>query len=138
MKRIGATASATAPTSHEVRHEPIVTFVFLPRAEDHVTTRLLGVEEVTGCLGASGALALHGKRLLGVVGARVSRCPTGRRRTSTIRDVSPQDAPVWDVLRVAPAVVRSFEAGPEGLDVICIGGRKPKEGDTERFEDFWD
>ena len=44
----------------------------------------------------------------------------------------------WDVLRVAPAVVRSFEAGPEGLDVICIGGRKPKGGDTERFEDFWD
>jgi hypothetical protein len=44
----------------------------------------------------------------------------------------------WDVLRVAPEVVRSFEAGPEGLDVICIGGRKPKGGDTERFEDFWD
>jgi quercetin dioxygenase-like cupin family protein len=44
---------------------------------------------------------------------------------------------VWDVLRVAPAVVRSFEAGPDGLDVICIGGRKPKGGDTERFEDFW-
>jgi hypothetical protein len=38
------------------------------------------------------------------------------------------------VLRVAPPVVRSFEAGPEGLDVICIGGRKPKGGDTERFE----
>jgi quercetin dioxygenase-like cupin family protein len=44
----------------------------------------------------------------------------------------------WDVLRVAPAVVRSFEAGPEGLDVICIGGRKPKGGDTERVADFWD
>ena len=44
----------------------------------------------------------------------------------------------WDVLRVAPAVVRSFEAGPEGLDLICIGGREPKGGDTERFEDFWD
>jgi mannose-6-phosphate isomerase-like protein (cupin superfamily) len=44
----------------------------------------------------------------------------------------------WDVLRVAPEVVRSFEAGPEGLDVICIGGRKPKAGDTERFEDSWD
>jgi quercetin dioxygenase-like cupin family protein len=43
---------------------------------------------------------------------------------------------VWDVLRVAPPVVRSFEAGAEGLDVICIGGRKPKGGDTERFEDF--
>lgn len=44
----------------------------------------------------------------------------------------------WDVLRVAPAVIRAFEAGPEGLDVICIGGRKPKGGDTERVTDFWD
>ena len=43
----------------------------------------------------------------------------------------------WDVLRVAPAVIRSFEAGPDGLDLICIGGRKPKGGDTERFPDFW-
>lgn len=42
-----------------------------------------------------------------------------------------------DVLRVAPAVIRSFEAGPEGMDVICIGGRKPAGGDAERFEDFW-
>ena len=45
---------------------------------------------------------------------------------------------VWDVLRVAPAVVRSFEAGPEGLDVICIGGRKSEGGDSERFNDVWD
>ena len=37
----------------------------------------------------------------------------------------------WDVLRVAPAVIRSFEAGADGLDVICIGGRKPAGGDTE-------
>lgn len=43
----------------------------------------------------------------------------------------------WDVLRVAPAVVRSFEAGPDGLDVICIGGRRPERGDAERFPDFW-
>lgn len=27
----------------------------------------------------------------------------------------------WDVLRVAPCVLRAFEAGPDGLDVICIG-----------------
>lgn len=43
----------------------------------------------------------------------------------------------WDVLRVAPAVIRSFEAGPSGMDVICIGGRKSEGGDAERFEDFW-
>jgi mannose-6-phosphate isomerase-like protein (cupin superfamily) len=44
----------------------------------------------------------------------------------------------WDVLRVAPTVVRSFEAGTEGLDLICLGGRKPTGGDTERVPDFWD
>ena len=43
----------------------------------------------------------------------------------------------WDALRVAPAVIRSFEAGPDGLDVICIGGRKPEGRDSERFPDFW-
>jgi quercetin dioxygenase-like cupin family protein len=44
----------------------------------------------------------------------------------------------WDVLRVAPSVIRSFEAGPEGLDLLCIGGRKPEGGDTERVADPWD
>ena len=43
----------------------------------------------------------------------------------------------WDALRVAPEVIRSFEAGPGGLDVICIGGRKPDGPDSERFPDFW-
>ena len=44
----------------------------------------------------------------------------------------------WDVLRVAPAVIRSFEAGPDGLDLICIGGRRPEGGDNQRFDDPWD
>jgi quercetin dioxygenase-like cupin family protein len=35
----------------------------------------------------------------------------------------------WDVVRVAPEVVRAFEAGPEGLDIIAVGGPKPEEGD---------
>jgi mannose-6-phosphate isomerase-like protein (cupin superfamily) len=41
----------------------------------------------------------------------------------------------WDILRVAPAVMRSFEAGPGGMEIICIGG-KPG-GDTERDEACW-
>jgi quercetin dioxygenase-like cupin family protein len=48
------------------------------------------------------------------------------------------DIKTWDALRVAPAVIRSFEAGPDGLDVICIGGRKPAGPDAERYLDFWD
>jgi quercetin dioxygenase-like cupin family protein len=35
----------------------------------------------------------------------------------------------WDVVRVAPEVVRAFEAGPDGLDIIAVGGPKPADGD---------
>jgi quercetin dioxygenase-like cupin family protein len=35
----------------------------------------------------------------------------------------------WDVVRVAPRVVRAFEAGPDGLDLIAVGGNKPEGGD---------
>ena len=35
----------------------------------------------------------------------------------------------WDVVRVAPEVVRCFEAGPDGLDLIAIGGPRPEGGD---------
>jgi mannose-6-phosphate isomerase-like protein (cupin superfamily) len=43
----------------------------------------------------------------------------------------------WDALRVAPSVIRSFEAGQDGMDLICIGGRRPAGGDNEGFPDFW-
>jgi mannose-6-phosphate isomerase-like protein (cupin superfamily) len=43
----------------------------------------------------------------------------------------------WDVLRVAPPVVRSFEGGPEGLEVIAIGSDRPEGGDGERVEGHW-
>jgi mannose-6-phosphate isomerase-like protein (cupin superfamily) len=35
----------------------------------------------------------------------------------------------WDVVRVAPEVVRAFEAGADGLDIIAVGGPKPADGD---------
>jgi quercetin dioxygenase-like cupin family protein len=35
----------------------------------------------------------------------------------------------WDVLRVAPEVVRAFEAGADGLELVAIGGPKPEDGD---------
>ena len=43
----------------------------------------------------------------------------------------------WDVLRVAPQVIRAFEAGPDGMELLCVGGTRPEGGDHERFEDFW-
>jgi quercetin dioxygenase-like cupin family protein len=47
------------------------------------------------------------------------------------------DVRQWDVVRVAPEVVRAFEAGPDGLDVIAIGGPKPAEGDGVRATANW-
>jgi mannose-6-phosphate isomerase-like protein (cupin superfamily) len=43
----------------------------------------------------------------------------------------------WDVVRVAPEVVRAFEAGPDGLEVIAVGGPKPAEGDGVRATADW-
>ncbi len=35
----------------------------------------------------------------------------------------------WDVVRVSPEVFRAFESGPDGLELIAVGGPKPPEGD---------
>jgi mannose-6-phosphate isomerase-like protein (cupin superfamily) len=43
----------------------------------------------------------------------------------------------WDVVRVAPETARAFEAGPDGLEYIAIGGPKPEGGDGERAEVTW-
>jgi quercetin dioxygenase-like cupin family protein len=43
----------------------------------------------------------------------------------------------WDVVRVSPEVVRAFEAGAEGLDLIAVGGPKPADGDGVAGEATW-
>jgi quercetin dioxygenase-like cupin family protein len=43
----------------------------------------------------------------------------------------------WDVIRVAPPVVRAFEAGPDGLDIIAVGGHKPEGGDGVPSDSAW-
>jgi quercetin dioxygenase-like cupin family protein len=43
----------------------------------------------------------------------------------------------WDVVRVAPEVVRAFEAGPDGLEIIAVGGPKPTESDGVMGEAVW-
>jgi mannose-6-phosphate isomerase-like protein (cupin superfamily) len=44
---------------------------------------------------------------------------------------------MWDVVRVAPEVVRAFEAGPDGLEYIAVGGTRPPDGDGVMVEDWW-
>ncbi len=43
----------------------------------------------------------------------------------------------WDVVRVAPAVVRGFEGGPEGLEFIAVGADRPEDGDGVPVPDWW-
>ena len=44
---------------------------------------------------------------------------------------------LWDTVRVAPEVFRACEAGPDGLEVISVGGPKPEGGDGEPAAADW-
>jgi hypothetical protein len=48
-----------------------------------------------------------------------------------------RDIRQWDVVRVAPEVVRAFEAGPDGLELIAVGGPKPEGGDGVISDTPW-
>jgi mannose-6-phosphate isomerase-like protein (cupin superfamily) len=43
----------------------------------------------------------------------------------------------WDVVRVSPEVVRAFEGGEDGLEVIAIGSDRPEGGDGVRADSAW-
>jgi mannose-6-phosphate isomerase-like protein (cupin superfamily) len=43
----------------------------------------------------------------------------------------------WDVVRVAPAVVRGFEGGPDGLEMVVVGSDRPEAGDGVAVPDWW-
>ena len=46
-----------------------------------------------------------------------------------ILDDEIRDIREWDVVRIGPPVVRAFESGSDGLDLLAIGGPKPEGGD---------
>jgi mannose-6-phosphate isomerase-like protein (cupin superfamily) len=40
-----------------------------------------------------------------------------------------------DAIRVSPSVIRAFEAGPDGLEILAVGARH--EGDGEIIPNWW-
>lgn len=40
-----------------------------------------------------------------------------------------RDVRQWDVIRVSPATIRAFEAGPDGMEFLAIGSQRPEGGD---------
>jgi len=43
----------------------------------------------------------------------------------------------WDAVRVSPPVVRAFEGGPDGLQVLVVGSDRPEGGDGVRTDVNW-
>jgi mannose-6-phosphate isomerase-like protein (cupin superfamily) len=48
-----------------------------------------------------------------------------------------RDIRQWDVIRVGRAVLRGFESGPDGLELIAVGGPRPEGGDGVQTDDPW-
>ena len=47
------------------------------------------------------------------------------------------DVAQWDAVRVAPEVMRAFEAGPDGLDVVAFGAPKTGLQDAKQAMGWW-
>ena len=45
------------------------------------------------------------------------------------------DIEALDAIRVSPGVIRAFEAGPEGIEVLAVGPRR--DGDGEILQGWW-
>ena len=124
---------------------------------DYAIVNLLEIDDdiggrVAGLEGRFGRKLL-GSRDLGVSHwstRRTSRSPaptaTASRRRPTSSSPAPgrvrlddeiRDIRQWDVVRVAPEVVRAFEAGPDGLELIAVGGPKPEGGDGVLSDAPW-
>ena len=52
-------------------------------------------------------------------------------------DDETRDIRTLDAIRVAPQVVRAFEAGPDGLELLAFGPRHEGDGEVLR-ESVWD
>ncbi len=49
-----------------------------------------------------------------------------------------RDIGQWDIVRVAPATVRAFHSGPDGLELLIAASDRPEGGDgVPGPSDFW-
>ena len=43
----------------------------------------------------------------------------------------------WDALRIAPGVMRAFEGGPEGAELVAFGAPNTENADSEVEQGWW-
>jgi quercetin dioxygenase-like cupin family protein len=95
----------------------------------HLGSRDLGISLFSYSPGVRGFAHSHREQ----EEAYVIVAGAGRMRVGdTVLDVGQ-----WDVVRVAPEAVRAFEAGPDGLEVVAVGGPKPEGGDGVGSDEPW-
>jgi mannose-6-phosphate isomerase-like protein (cupin superfamily) len=99
-------------------------------ARSHIDSRDLGVTYISYAPGVRSPVG-HSHREQEEVYVVVSG--SGRiKLDEDIRDLKP-----WDVVRIAPSTVRGVEGGPEGIQLIAIGSRRPEGGDGVLAPDGW-
>jgi hypothetical protein len=79
----------------------------------------------------SSVLSPEGRGVMSAVPAAIPAATTGRVKL----DDEIADVRVLDAIRIGPAVVRAFEAGPDGLEFLVFG--RHHEGDGETVDDAW-
>lgn len=47
------------------------------------------------------------------------------------------DLQPMDLVRVEPQLMRAWESGPEGMELLAIGGTRPPDGDGKMVADWW-
>ena len=118
----------------------------LLEVDDSVAGRAEGLEGRFGCgpMGATDIGVSHWRY------APDFRSPMGHRHREQeeaylvisgsgqiVLDGEVSDLRQWDLVRVSPEVVRAFAAGPDGMEIVAVGGPKPEGGDGETEPLTW-
>jgi len=56
--------------------------------------------------------------------------------TAKLEDETVELGP-WDALRVDPDTMRGFEAGPDGVELVAVGGPVGEKNDAEIINGWW-
>ena len=123
---------------------------------DHTIVNLKQVEDAAGQRGVPGLQARFARSALELENSGITlfdlepefKVPWGHRHESqeeiylVLRGSAAvvfQDGTAelgeWDAVRIPPQVARSFQAGPDGAQLLAFGAGP--QGDAEMIQDFW-
>jgi uncharacterized cupin superfamily protein len=123
---------------------------------DHTIVNLKDVDDAAGQRGVPGLQARFARSALGLQSSGITlfdlepdfKVPWGHRHASqeeiylvlrgsatVVFEDAKAELGEWDAVRIPPEVARSFQAGPDGAQVLAFGAGP--QGDAEMITDFW-